>query len=203
MVLEPGRIAAFSSKAELRSSALKRRNSIEAQERADFASRLAVVGPPLVLECLPSLGKPVTAVFSPIGSEPDARGLALALHAAGVRLVLPVDLSHGSALTFRGWVPGDRLAFGPLGIAEPLSDAPELEPDVLVLPLVAFDRRGHRIGYGAGNYDRTLAALRKRKQVRVIGVAYAVQEERVIPNEPHDQPVDLVLTDRNVFLCQS
>ena len=145
----------------------------------------------------------MTAVFSPIGSEPDATALAAALHATGVRLVLPVDLSHGSALIFRRWSPGDRLAFGPLGIAEPLPDAPELEPDVLVVPLIAFDRRGHRIGYGAGNYDRTLAALRKRKQVRVIGVAYAVQEEPVIPNEPHDEPVDLVLTERNVLLCQS
>ena len=181
---------------------MKRRNNVAADEQARFASRLAVVGPPLVLECLPSVGKPVSAVFSPIGSEPDTRDLALALHAAGVQLVLPVDLSHGSALTFRGWIPGDRLAVGPLGIAEPLSHAPDLDPDVLVIPLIAFDRRGHRIGYGAGNYDRTLAALRRRKQVRVIGVAYAVQEERVIPNEPHDEPVDLVLTDRNVFLCQ-
>ena len=99
-------------------------------------------------------------------------------------------------------MPGDRLAVGPLGIAEPLRDAPELEPDVIVLPLIAFDRRGHRIGYGAGNYDRALGALRQRKQVRVIGVAYAIQEERMIPNEPHDEPVDLILTDRNVLLCQ-
>ena len=193
----------FSSKAELRSSALQRRNEIGLDVRADFASRLALVGPPLVLECLPSVGKPVTAVFSPIGSEPDTRQLVSALHAAGVPLVLPVDLSHGSALVFRRWTPGDRLAVGPLGIAEPLSDAVELEPDVLVMPLIAFDRRGHRLGYGAGNYDRTLGALRRRKQVRVIGIAYAIQEERVIPNEPHDEPVDLIVTDRNVLLCQS
>ena len=191
------------SKAELRNEALQRRNSIGFQTRADFASRLAAVGPPLVLECLPSLGKPITAMFSPIGSEPDTRLLAQALHAAGVPLVLPVDVSHGSALIFRGWTPGDRLAVGPLGIAEPLPDALEREPDVLVVPLIAFDRRGHRIGYGAGNWDRTLRALRKRKQVRVIGVAYAVQEEPVIPNEPHDEPVDLILTDRHVLLCQS
>ena len=191
-----------SSKAELRDSALKRREGISLQARSDFAFRLANVGPPLVLECLPSVGKPVTAVFSPIGSEPDPRALVSALHAAGVRLVLPVDVSHGSELIFRRWLSDDRLAIGPLGIAEPLPDAPELEPDVLVVPLIAFDRRGHRLGYGAGNYDRTLGALRKRKQVRVIGVAYAVQEERMLPNEPHDEPVDLILTDRNVFLCQ-
>lgn len=171
--------------------------------RADFASRLAIVGPPLVLECLPSAGKPVTAMFSPIGSEPDVGPMALALHAAGVPLVLPVDVSHGSPLIFRRWTPGDRLAVGPLGIAEPLQEAAELKPDVLVVPLIAFDRRGHRIGYGAGNYDRTLSALRRRKQVRVIGVAFAIQEERFIPNEPHDEPVDLMLTDRNVLLCQS
>ena len=192
-----------SSKVELRSIALQRRNELGLDVRAGFASRLAIVGPPLVLECLPSVGKPVTAVFSPIGSEPDARPLALALHAAGVPLVLPVDLSHGSPLIFRRWAPGDRLAAGPLGIAEPLRDAAELDPDVLIVPLIAFDRRGYRIGYGAGNYDRTLAALRRRKQIRVIGVAYAIQEESAIPNEPHDEPVDLIVTDRNVLLCQS
>ena len=193
----------MSMKAELRNDALQRRNALRFDVRAYFAARLAVVGPPLVLECLPSIGKPVTAVFSPIGSEPDVRPLASALHAAGVPLVLPVDLSHGSPLIFRRWAPGDRLAVGPLGIAEPLRDALELDPDVIVVPLIAFDRRGHRIGYGAGNWDRTLVALRRRKQVRVIGVAYAIQEERLIPNEPHDEPVDLILTDRNVLLCQS
>ena len=193
----------MSTKAELRNDALQRRNALRLDVRVDFAARLAVVGPPLVLECLPSVGKPVTAVFSPIGSEPDVRPLASALHAAGVPLVLPVDLSHGSPLIFRRWAPGDRLAVGPLGIAEPLRDALELDPDVIVVPLIAFDRRGHRIGYGAGNWDRTLVALRRRKQVRVIGVAYAIQEERLIPNEPHDEPVDLILTDRNVLLCQS
>ena len=132
----------MSMKAELRNDALQRRNALRLDVRANFAARLAVVGPPLVLECLPSVGKPVTAVFSPIGSEPDVRPLASALHAAGVPLVLPVDLSHGSPLIFRRWAPGDRLAVGPLGIAEPLRDALELDPDVIVVPLIAFDPRG-------------------------------------------------------------
>jgi 5-formyltetrahydrofolate cyclo-ligase len=192
-----------STKAELRNFALKRRDAIDREARAHFASRLAVVGPRLVLEFSPASDSRVTSFFSTIGSEPDTRPLATALHAAGVPLVLPVDWSHGTPLLFRRWVPGNRLAVGPLGIAEPLQDAPELEPDVLFVPLAAFDRRGHRLGYGAGNVDRTLRALRVRKTVRVIGVAYAVQEELFIPNEPHDEPVDLVVTDHDILICQS
>lgn len=189
-------------KSELRISALQRRDGLGDEARSGFASRLASVGPRLVLEFSPAGGKLVTSLYSPIGSEPDPMPLAAALHAADVQLVLPVDWSHGSPLIFRRWIPGDRLAVGPLGIAEPLPDAPELEPDVLVLPLVAFDRRGQRIGYGAGNYDQTLRALRRRKAVRVIGVAYAMQEELFIPNEPHDEPVDLVVTDRDTLVCR-
>jgi 5-formyltetrahydrofolate cyclo-ligase len=192
-----------STKAELRNAALKRRDRIDGDARAEFASRLARVGPRLLLDFWFAGGRPVTSFYSAIGSEPDAMPLALALHAAGVRLALPVDWSHGAPLVFRRWRPGDRLAVGPLGIAEPLDDAPELEPDVLFLPLAAFDRRGNRIGYGAGNVDRTLAALRGRKTVQAIGVAYAGQEEEVIPREPHDEPVDIVVTDRDIFFCRS
>ena len=190
------------SKSEHRTSALQRRDGVGDGAKVDFAARLASVGPRLVLEFSPAGGQLVTSLYSPIGSEPDPMPLAVALNAADVPLVLPVDWSHGSPLIFRRWTPGDRLAIGPLGIAEPLPDAPELEPDVLFLPLVAFDRRGHRIGYGAGNYDQTLRALRRRKAVRVIGIAYAMQEELIIPNEPHDEPVDLVVTDRDTLVCQ-
>ncbi len=190
-----------STKSEMRRSALERRDGLNRDQRSTFASRLALVGADLAMTVLPSREKLVVSVFSPIGSEPDTLPLASALHAADVHLVLPVDWSHGTPLVFRRWKPGDRLAIGPMGIAEPLPEAPELEPDVLFVPLLAFDRRGYRVGYGAGNYDRTLAELRSRRTVRAIGVAYAVQEEAVIPNDPHDEPVDVVVTDQDVLVC--
>ncbi len=189
----------FETKAELRNAALKQRDAIDQEGRARFAARLASVGPRLIRELSPHGERLVTSFYSAIGSEPDPMALALALHAADVPLVLPVDWSHGSELVYRRWVPGDRLASGPLGIVEPLPDAPELDPDILFVPLVAFDRRGHRIGYGAGNLDRTLGTLRARRTIRVIGIAYAVQEEPFIPSEPHDEPVDLVVTDRDIL----
>lgn len=189
------------TKAELRASALRVRDGVDRAARGVFAARLADVGLSLVLEAAPGGRRPVVSVFSAIGSEPDAADLAAALHAGDVEVALPVDWSHGAPLTFRRWMPGDRLAAGPLGIHEPLPDAPELEPDVLFIPLLAFDRRGHRVGYGAGNVDHTLAELRARKAVRAIGVAYAIQEVPLVPNAPHDEPVDTVVTDREVIAC--
>lgn len=190
-----------STKAELRRDALTRRDAIGSPERATFAARLASVGPRLVLEAAPPGATLVVSLFSPIRSEPDMRLLAEALQAAGVPLVLPIAQGNSIPLVFRRWTPGDRLATGPLGIAEPIESAPEADPDVLFVPLAVFDRRGYRIGYGAGNYDRTLAALRGRKRVRAIGVGYAVQEELFIPSEPHDEPVDIIVTDRDVLIC--
>ncbi len=191
-----------STKADLRTAALQRRDRIDPDVRAAFKSRLATVGPRLVVEFSPRRDTLVVSLFSAIGSEPDTTALALALQAADVPLALPVDWSHGTSLIYRRWTLGDPLAMGPLGIAEPMSDAAEVEPDVLFVPVAAFDRRGHRIGYGAGNVDRTLTALRARKSVCVIGVAYAVQEELFIPSEAHDEPLDLILTERDIILCQ-
>ena len=188
-------------KDELRATGLKARDVIDLIERERFAARLAEVGLRLVFDFMRADERPVVSLFSPIGSEPDMMPLARELHAAQVRLVLPVDWSHGSALVYRSWSPEDRLAAGPLGIREPVEEAPELEPDILFVPAAAFDRRGFRIGYGAGNVDRTLQALRARKQVRAIGVAYAVQEQMLVPSEPHDEPLDIVVTDREILFC--
>lgn len=190
-----------STKAELRRDALTRRDAIEAPERAAFGARLATIGPRLVLEAAPAGDQLVVSLFSAIRSEPDMRLLSEALHSAGVPIVLPVAMGNSVPLMFRRWIPGDRLGVGPLGIAEPLETAPAMEPDVLFIPLAAFDRRGHRIGYGAGNYDRTLADLRARKRIRTIGVAYGVQEELFIPSEPHDEAVDIIVTERDVLIC--
>ena len=123
----------------------------------------------------------------------------LKLAASGIRLALPVINARGKSLTFRAWFPNDRLVLGSLGIPEPSPAAAELTPDIMLVPLAAFDRAGHRIGYGAGYYDHTFAQLRKSHHVAGIGLAFAVQETPVIPALSHDVPLDFVLTEKDVF----
>ena len=189
-------------KADIRHRAFKRRDGIDRDLQARFAERLAAMGVHLVRQAAPG-PDPTVALYAPIGSEPDVRPMAEALDAAGIALGLPVDWSTGTPLVYRRWIPGDRLAAGPLGIGEPLEDADEVDPDIVFTPMAAFDRRGHRVGYGAGNVDRTLAALRARQPVTVIGIAFAIQEEPEIPSEPHDEPLDLVVTDFELIRCRS
>src|SRR6202030_4020265 len=118
----------------------------------------------------------IVSGYSAIRSEIDPAPLMRTLAARGARLALPAVTARGQTLHFRAWRPGDRLMLGPLGILEPSPAAAELVPDIMLVPLAAFDRAGHRIGYGAGHYDYTLAHLRKMKPIAAIGVGFAVQE---------------------------
>jgi len=117
----------------------------------------------------------------------------------GARLALPTVNARGKSLIFRAWSPGDRLTLGMLGIPEPSPAASEVVPDIMLVPLAAFDRMGHRIGYGAGHYDYTFAHLRKAKAVIGIGLAFAAQEIEAIPALPHDVRLDFVLTESGAF----
>ena len=191
------------TKADVRADALAKRAALPETVRTAFSARLAAVGPRIIHDYAPANGTLVVSLFSAIGSEPDLMPLAAALAEAGVPTALPVTGRPGEPLVFRRWTIGDPLAGGRMGIGEPPPGAPAVEPDVLFVPLAAFDRRGHRIGYGAGHYDRSLASLRAAKTVRAIGIAYAVQEVLFIPAEPHDQPLDLVLTERETLLCEA
>ena len=121
------------------------------------------------------------------------------LAAQGAQLALPAITARGKSLVFRAWSPGDRLMLGSLGILEPSPAAAELVPDIMLVPQAAFDRAGHRIGYGAGHYDVTLAHLRKGKAIVAIGLAFAVQEIKAVPTQPHDVALDYVLTEKQAF----
>jgi 5-formyltetrahydrofolate cyclo-ligase len=121
------------------------------------------------------------------------------LAAKGAQLALPVVHAKDRELTFSEWRQGAQLVAGTYGILQPRSEAAQLEPDVILVPLTAFDRRCRRIGYGAGYYDRTLADLRKRRVVVAVGIAFAAQEVEAIPVEEHDQRLDLVLTENEVI----
>jgi len=122
--------------------------------------------------------------YWPIGDEMDVLPLLAALRARGCPIALPAVVAPGQPLLFRSWRPGDVLAPGAHGISAPLPAAVTVVPDLLIVPLLAFDREGWRLGYGAGYYDRTLEAFAAAGQaVRAVGVAYAAQE---VPQVPHD-----------------
>jgi len=138
------------------------------------------------------------AGYWPIRNEIDLRPLLLALADAGRDVALPVVVGPDRPLEFRRWRPGAVLADGRFGLSHPPDGAPAIEPDVLLVPLLAFDRRHHRLGWGAGFYDRTLAGLRARKRVLAIGVAYSAQRVDELPVDGWDEALDLVLTEQGV-----
>ena len=118
---------------------------------------------------------------------------------AGARLALPVVQGRGKPLVMRAWAFGEALGKGQWGIREPKPEAPEAFPDILIVPLAAFDRSGYRLGYGAGYYDMTIARLRSMKPVIAIGIAFAAQEVPELPKTPRDEKLDFMLTEREVI----
>jgi 5-formyltetrahydrofolate cyclo-ligase len=182
------------STAELRAAALAARDALSETKRLAAARAIARRGLPV--EIAPGA---VVAGYSPIRSELDPTPLMQTLAAQGAQLALPVITQRGQSLRFRVWHAGDRLLPGSLGILEPSPAAAEIVPDIVLVPLAAFDRAGHRIGYGAGHYDRTLAHLHKSKGFAAIGLAFAAQEVAAVPALQHDVPLDYVLTETKVF----
>jgi 5-formyltetrahydrofolate cyclo-ligase len=184
-------------KAELRKSALARRDAMPAAERQSAAEAVAVRTFPIAIQ--PGF---VVSGFSPLKSEINPLPLMRRLAAAGARLALPVVAGRGKPLIMRAYAFGQELNSGVWGIREPKDDAPEVDPDILIVPLAAFDRRGNRIGYGAGYYDMTINRLRALKPVTAIGIAYAAQEFAEVPVTPRDAQLDLVLTEKETIDCR-
>lgn len=190
-------------KAELRKAAAARRAQFPPHQAAEaaLAVRDRVLGAGLVPQ-----GALVSG-FWPIHDEFDPRPLMEALAARGHRLCLPVVVAKGRPLAFRAWAPGDPLEHAGFGLSVPRWDAAPAVPDFLFVPLLAFDRRGYRLGYGGGYFDRTLAALRDRaaplhgsaKAVRALGVGFALQEVPEVPVLPHDQRLDGIATERELI----
>jgi 5-formyltetrahydrofolate cyclo-ligase len=181
-------------KATLRATALAARDALSGERRAAAAQAIARRGLPF--EIVPGA---VVGGYSPIRSEIDPVPLMRKLAVPGVQLALPVITAGDQPLKFRAWSPGDRLQRGRLGILEPPADAKEVIPDILLVPLAAFDRAGHRIGYGAGHYDRTLEQLRKLKAITAVGIAAAAQEVEAVPTLSHDAALDYVLTETQML----
>jgi 5-formyltetrahydrofolate cyclo-ligase len=182
------------AKTALRREALARRDALSAEARQAAAEEISA-------RQFPLCGLPATIVsgFMPLKTEISPLPLLRKLADAGAQLALPVVAGRGKPLIMRAWPWGGPLDTGQWGIREPKADAAEVEPDILLVPLLAFDRAGHRIGYGAGYYDMTIAQLRARKPVTAIGLAFAAQEIPAVPATPRDARLDLVLTERETI----
>ena len=180
------------SKRALRATMLARRQGLGVDERRAAAEALR--------DCF-RLERPVevpavVSGFWPIKDEIDVRPLMTFLHGEGCRLALPVVQGRGERLSFRGWRPGDPLEAGVFGTLQPSATQETLEPDALLVPLLACDTEGWRLGYGGGFYDRTLDDLRKRRKVTAIGVGFDLQFVPHVPHGAEDQRLDWLLTDR-------
>ena len=183
------------SKADLRTAALAKRDAFSDEQRAAAAQAMAKRALPF--EIAPGS---VVSGYSPIRNEIDPGAADATPRRAGREAGAAGGAWRAaSRWPFAAWSPDDRLMLGPLGIPEPSPAAAEVIPDIMLVPLAAFDRQGHRIGYGAGHYDFTLEHLRKAKAIIAIGTAFAVQEIKAVPAQPHDVALDYVLTEKKVF----
>jgi len=181
-------------KEQLRREALARRDALPPDARQAAAEAIAARQFPLAI----ATGMIVSG-FMPLKGEINPLPLMRKLAGQGARLALPVVAGRGKPLVMREWVFGEPLIAGVWGIREPKPKAAVVDPDILLVPLLAFDRAGHRVGYGAGYYDLTLAQLRARKPVIAVGLAFAAQEVPAVPATPRDALLDLVLTEREVL----
>ena len=182
------------SKAELRRRALAARDALTEQARRDAAQAIARRAFPVAVR--PGM---IVSGFMPIGSEIDPLPLMRNLTHAGAKLALPVVAGRGKPLIMRAWAFGEPLIEAIWNIKVPGPSAAIVEPDILIVPFAAFDRAGHRIGYGAGYYDRTIAGLRAKKAIVAIGFGLAVQEIPQVPATEFDQRLDYILTERETI----
>ena len=180
-------------KLQLRANALAKRDLLPPQERQASAEKLAARALPV------DVSAKIVSGFMPMKTEINPLPLLRRLADAGAQLALPAIDARGKPLIMRAWKIGDELKAGQWGIREPLPQAAQVDPDILLVPLAAFDRAGHRIGYGAGYYDMTIRALRAKKQVVAIGIAFAAQEIPRVPATERDERLDFIMTERETI----
>jgi 5-formyltetrahydrofolate cyclo-ligase len=185
-------------KAALRARAKAERAKLAPAQRLNAAHAVAERG----LSFLPARRAGATVSgFAPLADEFRLWPLLRRLAGEGVPLALPVIAGKGKPLLFRAWQPGDQTAPGVWGIAEPMPDKPSVEPDILLVPLLAFDLAGWRLGYGGGFYDRTLRRLRAMQPVLAVGIAYDEQRVDAVPHLDYDERLDWVLTPSGPVRC--
>jgi 5-formyltetrahydrofolate cyclo-ligase len=182
-------------KRALRKQAMDERTALVG--RIDAAAACRAVRDRFLETFAPEPGTVVSA-FWPVGDEFDVKPMMEALHAQGCVWVLPVVTVKHMPLTFRVWEPGMPFIVSSFGIPEPGPDRPPATPDISIVPLLAFDDEGFRLGYGGGYYDRTIEQMRLlRREIPylTVGVAFEGQQRADLPHEPFDQPLDWILTE--------
>jgi 5-formyltetrahydrofolate cyclo-ligase len=184
-------------KAEARKAAGKVRKAAHDALQAEAPLLLASFHFPLQ----PTPTSKVVSAFFPYKSEIDTRPLLGKLAGEGWTTCLPIVIALAQPLIFRRWMPGQPTEPGTWDIPQPTDDAELVEPDVLLVPMMAFDAQGFRLGYGGGFYDRTLEMLRSKKPITAIGVAYSAQEVDSVAHDSHDQALDYVLTEKGFHKC--
>jgi 5-formyltetrahydrofolate cyclo-ligase len=182
------------AKKHLRKEALGRRDALDPFWRVEAALEMAETA----RDRLAVEPGQIVSGFWPMRSEVDVRPLMFALREKGARLCLPAILDKAT-IVFRELVRGAPMVEMGFGTVGPHEEAEVLDPAVMLVPLAAFDARGHRIGYGAGYYDMTIARLRSIKPLIAAGIAFAAQEVEQVPVTPRDARLDLVLTERDVI----
>ena len=181
-------------KNNIRARALGARKAIKPDEAQHAAQKLSVH----LFKCIPESARIVGGYMAIHGEISIAAAMA-ALHARGHTLALPVVVGEGKPLVFRKWQPGDALEKGAYGIDVPPATASEVIPDAVIVPLAAFDKDGHRLGYGAGYYDKTIPKMRaQKKDILLIGAAFAQQQVEKVPADEHDRKLDVVVTEKGV-----
>ncbi|MEM8936116.1 MAG: 5-formyltetrahydrofolate cyclo-ligase [Pseudomonadota bacterium] len=190
-------LAFFSDRKKILRERMKAERRAAARDRPDAAVHAAAQ---FLAAFEPVAGK-VLALYAPIRDELDTAPLAEALSERSGALALPVVAGKKKPLVFRTFVPGDDLADGAYGAKTPSDAAEACVPEIILAPLLAFDRTGGRLGYGGGYYDRTLKALRSRGPVTAVGFAYGAQEVDAVPISPLDQALDWVVTEREAIRC--
>ena len=185
-------------KRALRSRIKTWRSGLEADAAARAADAVAAHG--LGFLRLPQK-RAVVSGFSSLPDEFRAWPLLRRLHGEGHALAMPVMQGKGLPLVFRAWAPGDAMDKAVWGIAEPRADKPVLEPDIVLVPLLAFDATGWRLGYGGGYFDRTLRGLRARKSIVAIGLAYDESQVDAVPHLDYDERLDWVLCPSGPLRC--
>jgi 5-formyltetrahydrofolate cyclo-ligase len=177
----------------------KRRLRAEAKNRRAAAAKAGEGAADAVcrnlMAAVPLPANAVVSAYWPMGSELDPRPLMMELQESGHRITLPVVLEANQPLAFRAWSPGDELEPAAFNTQVPSPEKPELTPGVVLAPLLAFDRRGYRLGYGGGFYDRTLDILRSGGDVLAVGLAYAGQEVPAVPRDLNDKRLDWIVTE--------
>lgn len=152
------------------------------------------------IQSIPHSKQSVVSVYYPIGSEIDSSPIVDYLWQKNITVCLPVIQEEGRGLKFSAWHQDTKLTKRRFSVVEPLDVNDDLKPDIVIVPLLAFDQQGNRMGYGQGHYDETLRVLRMEKDVLAVGLAYAEQAVLLaLPTEPHDQKLDMVVTPQRVF----